>query len=90
MARLVTAEGVPVPRTARKKPAMLVRGRRLKALNAAIHQLETLQNQDFAENARSAIRNYTPFLILGASNGKVMLAFNNLLKALKDAKAAKA
>ncbi|MBV9075164.1 MAG: hypothetical protein JOZ10_16180 [Acidobacteria bacterium] len=90
MARLVTIEGVPVPRGVRKKPGRLVRGRRLKTLVKAIEHMQTLANQDSAEATRAFVRGYTPYLILGNNNSATMRAFNTVLNTLKAARTATA
>lgn len=90
MARLVSIEGIPVVNAGKNKPVRLVRGRRLKALTGAIQHLNTLLNQDSAEQNRASSRRYTPFLILGLPNSPAMKAFTTLFKTLTEAKAAKA
>lgn len=87
---LVSIEGVPVAKGRRGKPRLLVRGRRRKAAVKALHHLQVLENQDFAENTRAAKNFYTPYLILGTPGSKVDKAFDTLTTALNDALKAKA
>lgn len=75
----VSVEGVSSRRRA-GKPRLLLRGQRRKAATKALQQLKHLENQEFAENRRSAVNNYNPFLILGAGNSR----YSSALALLKD------
>lgn len=82
---LVSAEGASVRRRGSGKPRLVVRGRRRKAVVDCKRKLIVLANQDWAENRRSAINDYNPYLVLGAPNSKVMKALETLQEALQRA-----
>lgn len=89
-ATIITIEGIAVARGSRKAPRRLVRGRRLKALQKAIHSLNVLQSQDDAENRRSAVKGYTPYLVLDLPGSDTADALETLTGRLADALGAKA
>lgn len=72
------------------KPVFLLRKRRRATAIKLLAQLNVLENQEFAENSRSAINNYDPFLILGASNSRFSNAVALLKSRLQEALNAKA
>ncbi|TAL03831.1 MAG: hypothetical protein EPO07_05730 [Verrucomicrobia bacterium] len=87
---MVSIEGVPVPRSSRSKPRTIVRGKRRRQLIRAVKALQSLSNQDYAEDRRGAIHNYTPYLILGSQNSVHTTRFTGLLARLQESLAAKA
>jgi hypothetical protein len=82
---MVSAEGASVRRRGSGKPKLVVRGRRRKAVADCIRKLTTLQNQDFAENRRAAVNDYTAYLVLGDPNSRQSKAIMTLLEALEKA-----
>lgn len=56
------------------KPSLLLRKRRRATAIKLLAQLSNLENQEFAENTRSVVNNYDPFLVLGASNSRFSTA----------------
>lgn len=87
---MISIEGVPVPRSSRGKPKLLVRGKRRTQLKRAIKALQSLSAQDFAESRRAASHNYTPFMVIGSQNSRATGSYNTLLARLQEAVAAKA
>lgn len=76
---LVSVEGVSSRRTT-GKPRLLLRRQRRKIAKNLLRQLKNMENQEFAENRRSAINNYEPFMVFGAANSR----YNTALALLKD------
>lgn len=87
---MVSAEGASVRRRGSGKPRLVVRGQRRKTTAELLHKLQTLINQDDAENRRSAIHNYNAYFVLGPASGRVRTALGHVMKALQDAMNAKA
>lgn len=86
---MISVEGVSVKRTS-GKPKKLLNGQRRKAAHVALNALKFLENQEFAENVRSAKNNYNPFFVLGAQNSKWTKALAELKARLDDCLKAKA
>lgn len=86
----VSIEGVAIARSTRKTPKLLVRGRRRKTLQNALRAIKAMMNQDWTENHRSSVNNYTPYLICGTGNTKIAKAFADVVARMEESIAAKA
>lgn len=86
---MISVEGVS-QRRASGKPKLLLRRSRRKAATHLLKALMVLENREYDENRRSAINNYSPFLILGAPNSRYTTALATLKARLQEALAAKA
>lgn len=86
---MISVEGVTVKRSS-GKPKRLLNGQRRKAAHKALQALTFLENQESAEDVRSAKNNYDAFFVLGGTASKWKKALAELKARLDSCLKAKA